>query len=105
MRTLENEGQPNLKQTTFKAKSKINKETLDRRKKLWRKKLAREWKAIQSKLKSAFRKKDANERAERFNELMVHGNIKAAVRLLSTVDRGGVLPLNEGTMTDDRADS
>ena len=41
-----------------------------------------------------------NERAERFNKLMMRGNIKAAVRLLSANERGGILPLNEETMTE-----
>ena len=93
-----------LQQTTFKAKSKVNKETLVRRMQLWKEDkiedLVDECRVIQSRLKTTTRKDDAHERAERFNKLMMQGNIKAAIRLLSATERGGVLPLNEETMTE-----
>ena len=93
-----------LQQTTFKAKAKTNKETLDRRMNLWKEnkieELVSECQVIQSRLKPTHRKEDENERAERFNKLMMRGNIKAAVRLLSANERGGVLPINEETMNE-----
>ena len=93
-----------LQQTTFRAKAKTNKETLDRRMNLWKEnkieELVSECQVIQSRLKPTHRKEDENERAERFNKLMMRGNIKAAVRLLSVNETGGVLPLNEETMNE-----
>ena len=61
--------------------------------------LVSECQVILSRLKPTHRKEDENERAERFNKLMMRGNIKAAVRLLSANERGGVLPLNEEAMS------
>ena len=93
-----------LQQTTFKAKSKVNKETLVRRMQLWKEDkiedLVDECSVNQSQLKTTTRKDDAHERAERFNKLTIQGNIKAAIRLLSVTERGGVLSLNEEAMTE-----
>ena len=69
---------PLLQQTTFKAKAKTNKETLDRRMNLWKENKIEEL----VRLKPTHRKEDEKERAERFNKLMMRGNIKAALRLL-----------------------
>ena len=58
------------------------------------------YKAMTEWKESTRRKENANERVERFNKLMMRRNIKAAVRLLSANERGGVLPLNEETMNE-----
>ena len=96
-----------LQRTSVKTKSSVNKETLERRLKLWEEnkieELLHEARSLQSRLSKGHTKMTDEEVTKRFTNFMLTGNVKQAVRLLEKDASNGVLPLNEETLNELRS--
>ena len=93
-----------LQRTSVKTKGSVNKETLERRLKLWEEnkiaELLHEARLLQSRVPKGHAKMSDEELTKRFTNFMLTGNVKRAVRLLEKDASNGVLPLNEQTLAE-----
>ena len=91
-----------LQKPSKNSKSKEHTECLQRRLKLWREgdfdSLVREIRSIQSKLKYQDIPTTTEAIAKKFNNFMMIGNVKAALKLLSENNNAGILPLTPETL-------
>ena len=92
-----------LQKPSSKSKSKDHSEALKRRLVLWKKgdlnELMRETETIQLRLKSSTPSNNIEAVSKKFAALMKKGKLNAAVKLLTSSMEGGILPLDEETMT------
>ena len=91
-----------LQKSSKSSKSKENKEHLERRICLWKQKnlvaLVDEVKAIQNRLTNSNAKPRTEDIRNKFSELMQHGKVNQALKLLSKEASNGLLELSEETM-------
>ena len=92
-----------LQKPSSTSKSKDHSLALKRRLLAWERgdlhELLRESETIQSRIKSSVPKNSIDAVSRKFASLMKKGNLNAAMKLLSNNMEGGILPLNEETMT------
>ena len=92
-----------LQKPSKNSKAKDHTEALTRRLNLWQKgefiKLLEEAETIQSRLPKPTGKKDIATISRQFKDQMQKGNINGAIKVLTNNMAGGVLPLNEETLT------
>ena len=94
-----------LQRVSAKSSTLVNKQTLEKRQELWRQRkisvLIGECLVIQSRLsKDKVRQKQQNNIGETFQKLMIKGNINGALRLLTSQQCNGILPLSDETMNE-----
>ena len=91
-----------LQKASKKSKGKENKLLLERRLKLWEEEkydeLVAEGQSIQNRLQSGKRKIGESELVMQFRNHMTNGNVNAALRLLSSSNSSGILPISEETI-------
>ena len=92
-----------LQKTSKKAKSKQNKETLERRLNAWKNgeilELVKEGEILQKRLQTEINsnKKTEGDIEKKFRNFMVAGNVKGAMRLVEKGSESGILPINDET--------